>query len=142
MSINGNPSFRIESARRSSSVIGRPQGMHAWESYRALADDVARLDLVPGIYDLGEPLESKLSACLIERRLAFETGQGRRTLHSGSPPSQHVGIALRQCLQTPCRLFGDEQRHDGRGVPECHRLFRRSRVSVSTPDIPARTGGG
>ncbi len=134
--------FRGNERRGELQRIGCPKRMHAQEPDCVFADNFARFDLVPGAGDLRQPPECKLGTLRVERPVAFKAGQGGSAFDCRSPPCQHVGIALRERLQAPGCFLIDQQRHDRRGVPEFHRPSRRSLISASTPDMPARRRGG
>jgi uncharacterized protein YndB with AHSA1/START domain len=134
--------FRGYEGRCQLQCVRPTQRVHTKKSYRTLADDLAGFDLMPAVGELRQPVGRERDPLDVERSGALEAGQGRGAFHFRPPPHQHVGIPRCEPLQASRRRFGDQQRHDRRGIPKFHRPSRRSSTSASTADAPALARGG
>jgi Activator of Hsp90 ATPase homolog 1-like protein len=126
--------FRGYEGRCQLQCVRPTQRVHTKKSYRTLADDVAGFNLMPAVGELRQSVERERDPFDVERSGALEAGQGRGAFHFRPPPHQHVGIPRCEHLQASRRRFGDQQRHDRRGIPKFHRPSRRSSTSASTAD--------
>src|SRR5262245_32665456 len=116
--------------------------MNSQESDGGFTDRIARIDFVPAVGQPPQSIERLVRRRDLERALAFEPCDRRRTLDFAGPPDEHHRILGEQGLERPGRRLGHEQRHDGRRVPELHRPSRRSCNSARTIEALFFPDGG
>src|SRR6185295_2092636 len=114
--------------------------MDSEEAPRCLEDGVYRLDPMPARSEGIQTFEGSEGRIQGKEALPFAPGDGRDALDSSSPPGDRSGFAEVEIPEGNRILLFDQQRHQGRAVPELHRPSLRSarRASRTLPPSDGR----
>lgn len=134
------------SSQEGSGKLQGIRGTDVMDAEKAFGGDSDRLHWIDKMPDLGELLELlKHVARLGRGELAhpFEPRRRGSAFDLGAPPHGDALLVPEQGFQRFAGLLFNQERHQGRAVPESHRpLLRSSRSSCSTLAPSRATGRG